>query len=366
LCFCDRQNFSAANQKSTRQETSLPQKEQKMDKARAVLIACDQGDLITKLDTMYQTKWSAKFCEQVMKLNANYPGGLLGYVNNARKLLAASNSGENPLADVTSVEVPKGVTLDYDSDEFGQYEQTGVGEIPYMCFVLVAGGLGERLGFSGIKLALPVDLASNETYLGMYCHTLIALGSRCGVEVPLVIMTSDDTHERTEELLRKNSNFGMSPSQIRLIKQEKVAALVNANGGMLLDDDGMLLTKPHGHGDVHLLLHQTGIARQWAAEGKKWVCFFQDTNGLVFKTMLAVVGVSELMKFDLNSMCIPRLAKQEIGAITTLNFKNGTSITANTEYNQLGPLLVALGKEGDVPDSTGYSPFPGNINQVNF
>lgn len=248
---------------------------------------------------------------------------LVGYVQQAKKLLVASNSGENPLADVTSVSVPRGVTLDYSSDEFGQYEEVGVDEIPYMCFVLVAGGLGERLGYSGIKLSLPIDLASGETYLGLYCSTIIALGHRCGVEVPLVIMTSDDTHNQTEELLRRHSNFGMSPSQIRLIKQEKVAALMNADGGMLLDDNGMLLTKPHGHGDVHLLLHQTGIAKQWFSEGKKWICFFQDTNGLVFKTMLAVVGVSKQMKFDLNSMCIPRLAKQEIGGITTLNFKDG-------------------------------------------
>lgn len=32
-------------------------------------------------------------------------------------------------------------------------------------FVLVAGGLGERLGYSGIKLALPVDSASNKCFL---------------------------------------------------------------------------------------------------------------------------------------------------------------------------------------------------------
>ena len=31
--------------------------------------------------------------------------------------------------------------------------------------MLVAGGLGERLGYSGIKLALPVDSASNKCFL---------------------------------------------------------------------------------------------------------------------------------------------------------------------------------------------------------
>lgn len=37
----------------------------------------------------------------------------------------------------------------------------------------------------------------------------------------------------------------------------------------------------------------------------------------------------------------------------------------NVEYNQLDPLLRATGHaEGDVNDETGFSPFPGNINQV--
>jgi UDP-sugar pyrophosphorylase len=34
-------------------------------------------------------------------------------------------------------------------------------------------------------------------------------------------------------------------------------------------------TKPHGHGDVHALLHSSGLAKQWQKDGFKWVCFFQ-------------------------------------------------------------------------------------------
>ncbi|KAJ6700604.1 UDP- GLUCOSE PYROPHOSPHORYLASE [Salix koriyanagi] len=37
----------------------------------------------------------------------------------------------------------------------------------------------------------------------------------------------------------------------------------------------------------------------------------------------------------------------------------------NVEYNQLDPLLRATGfPDGDVNCETGYSPFPGNINQL--
>lgn len=37
----------------------------------------------------------------------------------------------------------------------------------------------------------------------------------------------------------------------------------------------------------------------------------------------------------------------------------------NIEYNQLDPLLRATGHpDGDANSETGYSPYPGNINQV--
>jgi UDP-sugar pyrophosphorylase len=39
----------------------------------------------------------------------------------------------------------------------------------------------------------------------------------------------------------------------------------------------------------------------------------------------------------------------------------------NVEYNQLDPLLRATGHpDGDANCETGYSPYPGNINQVNY
>ena len=86
--------------------------------------------------------------------------------------------------------------------------------------MLVAGGLGERLGYSGIKVALPTEITTATTYLGLYCAEILALQNAsnklAGTSniVPLVIMTSDDTHRRTVDLLEANNNFGMAPGQV--------------------------------------------------------------------------------------------------------------------------------------------------------
>jgi len=126
-----------------------------------------------------------------------------------------------------------------------------------------------------------------------------------------------------------------------------------------------MTTKPHGHGDVHMLLHMSGLAKKWLEEGRKYVTFFQDTNPLMFHTLPASLGVSEALDFDMNSLCVPRSAGEAIGAIAKLDHPEKDSITCNVEYNQLGPLLSSTGdKKGDVAGESGFSIYPGNINQL--
>ena len=72
----------------------------------------------------------------------------------------------------------------------------------------------------------------------------------------------------------------------------QVACLQDSEAHLALEKDSpfALQTKPHGHGDVHALLHSTGLVKKWKAAGVRWVCFFQDTNGLVFRGLPAAIG----------------------------------------------------------------------------
>ncbi|KAL4857633.1 UDP-sugar pyrophosphorylase 1 [Chlorella vulgaris] len=308
-----------------------------------------------------------KLLDQLLHLDKNYAGGLRAYIKNARKLLHDSKEGVNPFEGCVP-SVPEGEKLDFGSEHFRELERAGVAAAAGCAFVLVAGGLGERLGYSGIKVALPVESASGQCFLELYLKHILALGAKAGRALPLAIMTSDDTHVRTEALLKDNDYWGASADQVTLIKQEKVACLSDNDAHLaLLDKEGAfeVQTKPHGHGDVHMLLHTSGLADKWQAEGFKWVCFFQDTNALVFRALPAAIGVSVAHDYDVNSLAVPRKAKESIGAITRLTHPDGRTITINVEYNQLDPLLRATtNPAGDVNDDTHYSPFPGNINQL--
>eukprot|EP00897_Mesotaenium_endlicherianum_P001660 jgi/Mesen1/1521/ME001323S00374 len=92
-----------------------------------------------------------RFFSQVGKLDEEYSGGLAAYIQNARQLLADSREGKNPFEGYTP-SVPAGEKLMFGDVAFEEYEARGVREARSAAFVLVAGGLGERLGYSGIKL----------------------------------------------------------------------------------------------------------------------------------------------------------------------------------------------------------------------
>lgn len=335
-----------------------------------------------------------KLEKQLAGLDAAYPGGLLAYTDRARELLGKSKRGENPFDGFANVGIPSPMHR-FAFEDFGdrgsqvaKAETAGAEAFAQgkVACVLVAGGLGERLGFSGIKVALPCEITSGTSFLKLYCEHIKALGkgNDAGKQstVPFAIMTSDDTHKMTADLLEQENFFGLSKEMVRLIKQEKVASLSDNDARLTIDpnDRFSVLCKPHGHGDVHLLLHQSGIAREWSDAGIEWVVFFQDTNPMSFRTMPAALGISLKEDLQMNSIAIPRKAKAAAGAIMRLESSSSAavaadndtsndhgSVTINVEYNYIDGLLRdKYQPQGDVNDETGYSPFPGNMNQLVF
>jgi UDP-sugar pyrophosphorylase len=87
-------------------------------------------------------------------------------------------------------------------------------------------------------------------------------------------MVSDDTESRTVSLLEKNDYFGLGKDCIDIIKQENVPALINNDAQIAFDEEKCkITTKPHGHGDIHNLLFDSGVAKKWLGMGVDWMVF---------------------------------------------------------------------------------------------
>jgi hypothetical protein len=127
-----------------------------------------------------------------------------------------------------------------------------------------------------------------------------------GEKVRLVIMTSQDTHLKTQELITRNAHFGAHPDQIKVVVQDQVPALLDAQAHIALhpQDANRILSKPHGHGDVHRVLYATGTIAWLEELGVKWLYFFQDSNALALKPLAATLGISVQEDLDMNSECL--------------------------------------------------------------
>ena len=315
------------------------------------------------------------FINQFNALEKATPGGIKDYLKRAKILLEESKNNINPFKDYTP-EVPLGFDIKVGSDQFYELDKLGFEQIENTVFVLVAGGLGERLGYPDIKIGIETDLITKRKFIEIYIEYIKAFENRIKKNkkkdenwfIPLCIMTSDDTHNKTLELLNKNKNFGLKENQISIVKQEKCPAILDNECHLALIKDKLILeTKPHGHGDIHYLLYKSEKVKNWIKEGKKYLVLFQDTNILSFNCIPSSIGTSIKLNLDINSICVPRKPKDAIGAICKLVKKDGTSITNNVEYNQLDSLLKEkYNKEGDVPNKDGISDFPGNINIIIF
>jgi UDP-sugar pyrophosphorylase len=334
-----------------------------------------QNEIISKLKEVSKEE-QKEFVNQVNELDKFCRGGIKDYIKRAKILLENSAKKMNSFHDY-KIEVPYDIPhIKVGDDEFYELEKLGLNELKNSVFVLTAGGLGERLGYSGIKIGLQTELITLRPYIQLYIESIMAYEDRVKkVEkmppdwyIPFCIMTSGDTHDKTKTFLEQNANFGMKKDQIILIKQHKLPAIIDNECHLALQKDKfLLLTKPHGHGDIHYLLYQSGLAQKWIDEGKKYMIQFMDTNALAFNCVLSTIGVSVKYNYDVNSTFVTRRAQEKIGALCKLTDKNGKISYANIEYNQLDSLFKEkYNGIGDVPGKNGFCDFPGNLNVLVF
>lgn len=333
------------------------------------LCAEDQGHLFAEwTGAASEEADQRRLLKQLVELDQAYPGGLAAYVREARVLLARSRDGLSPLAGL-SAEVPDAAecaaapSFETDRAAWDALEARGLRAVRDTAFVLVAGGVGERLGYDGIKVALEASLATHTSLLARYCGAIGALGGDT-----LAIMTSPATHARTAALLRAHACFGLDARRVHLLRQGAVACVADAAAHLARapGDAYAVETKPHGHGDVHALLHASGLLAAWRAEGKRYVCLFQDTNALFFRTLPVVLGVSEARGWAMNSVAVPRAPREAVGGLCRLVDRATRAVVhplASVEYNEL-PAMMPGGVEPPPDARRTPSPFVGNINEL--
>ncbi|KAJ7780527.1 UTP-glucose-1-phosphate uridylyltransferase [Mycena maculata] len=139
----------------------------------------------------------------------------------------------------------------------------------------VNGGLGTSMGITGAKSALEVK--NDLTFLDLTVRQIEHLNNTHNLNVPLILMTSFNTHEDTLRIIKKYAEQKLRITTFeqsrypRIIKESLLPCAKTA-------DDDKSAWYPPGHGDVYSALMQSGVLDQLLADGKEYLFVSNSDN----------------------------------------------------------------------------------------
>ena len=158
-------------------ECDLPQAKQRLQTFLDLYIKYDQKHIFEKWDSLSLDSKNA-FVDDVIHKKA------LDHIERFRQII----SSETNVSGVEPVEKTSLVDLDFCGEDYFKFDNLGRGVLAKnkVGFILVAGGLGERLGATQIKISLPTESLSGTSFLDLF---LKHLQSFAVPMPPLFIMT---------------------------------------------------------------------------------------------------------------------------------------------------------------------------------
>ncbi len=206
--------------------------------------------------------------------------------------------------------------------------------------VIVAGGLGTRLGFDGPKGTYPIGPVSAASLFQIHAEKIVATGRRYGKPLPLYVMTSPDNHEATVKFFDDNQRFGLD--HVRFFVQGQMPAVDRETGKVLLAAKGHVALSPDGHGGTLNALAAPGpggspsCLDEMRERGIRTLFYFQVDNPLVKIADPAFLGHHRQNDAEMSFKVIEKLAPDEkLGLVVRVDGRPQV-----IEYSDLPPELA--------------------------
>lgn len=145
--------------------------------------------------------------------------------------------------------------------------------------VLLAGGMGTRLGADGPKGIYDIGQTRPLYIFECLIHNLLEVVKQAETWVHLFIMTSDKNHDAAVSFLREHNYFGYKEDYIAFFKQEMVPA-TDYNGKALMESRSRIAASPNGNGGWYASMKSAGVLDIVKREGIEWLNVFAVDNVL--------------------------------------------------------------------------------------
>jgi UDP-N-acetylglucosamine/UDP-N-acetylgalactosamine diphosphorylase len=188
--------------------------------------------------------------------------------------------------------------------------------------ILVAGGLGTRLGFDQPKGLYPLGPLSNRTLFQIILEQLLAVTRRYRVRIPLYVMTSPATDEITRHYLAENRWFGLPVDDCTIFCQGTMWATDDRFERILLESPGSLFLGPDGHGGMLAALAKSGCLAEAQQRGIRHFFYGQIDNPLLQVCDELFMGSHVLAGSEMTTQVVPKREPLErVGNVVSIDGK---------------------------------------------
>ncbi|KAJ6594036.1 UTP-glucose-1-phosphate uridylyltransferase [Mycena capillaripes] len=139
----------------------------------------------------------------------------------------------------------------------------------------VNGGLGTSMGMTGAKSALEVK--NDMTFLDLTVSQIEHLNTTHSLEVPLILMTSFNTHEDTLRIIKKYADQKLRITTFNQSRYPRITRESLVPCPKTADDDRSAWYPP-GHGDLYNALLHSGVLDQLLTDGKEFLFVSNSDN----------------------------------------------------------------------------------------
>ncbi len=152
--------------------------------------------------------------------------------------------------------------------------------------ILLAGGQGTRLSYSGPKGTFDIGLPSHKSLFQLQCERLINISRKCGIYINWYIMTSYVNHDETIQFFDDNNYFNYPKEKITFFKQGMLPT-IDVNGKIFLQERGKISMAPNGNGGCFLALKDKGILTEMKERGIDGdIEYPKEPNGYKFESFI--------------------------------------------------------------------------------
>jgi UDP-N-acetylglucosamine/UDP-N-acetylgalactosamine diphosphorylase len=222
--------------------------------------------------------------------------------------------------------------------------------------LIVAGGQGTRLNYTGPKGLFPVTVIKNKSLFQLVSERVLAAGVQANRPLFMAIMTSPTNHDETVKHFEQNRYFGLNPKQVFFFSQEELP-LLDQKGDLFLETPSKISTGPDGNAASLKHFVDKGVWSKWYQQGVRYLVYLHIDNPLADPFDAELIGFHKRQQSDLVIKCIARQdPKEKLGVIVIKNGKPDV-----IEYSEI------IAEERDARDPDGALKHPcGNVSMFSF